>query len=150
MKLASFAAVPSDISKYGPLASADGRVIEIAHMKPAKDGFIADLKSVRDRNAAEALQGTDLFVAREKLPRPAADEFYLADLPGRQVSTQGRDIGTIVGLQNFGAGDLLELDNGLLIPVIFITRAGETVTVDLPEGYLDTTEKPPRGQNGRP
>lgn len=150
VKLASFAVTPSDIAKYGPLAAADGRMFEIAHLKPAKDGFIADLKSVLDRDAAEALQGVDLFVAREKLPAPAEGEFYLADLPGRHVSANGSTIGTISGIQNFGAGDLLELDNGLLVPVLFITEAGETVAVDLPEGYLDTSEPPPRGQNGRP
>ena len=150
VKLASFASDPADISKYGPLSAADGRIFEIAHLKPAKDGFIADLKSVRDRNVAETLKGVDLFVARENLPAPAQGEFYLSDLPGRPVSANGSNIGTIVGIQNFGAGDLLELDNGLLIPVLFITDAGDAVTVNLPEGYLDTSEPPPRGQNGRP
>ena len=151
VKLASFAASPADIAKYGPLSASDGRVFEIAHLKPAKDGFIADLKSVRDRDAAEALRGVDLFVAREKLPPPAAGEFYLVDLVGKQVKAAGKEIGSVTGIQNFGAGELLELDNGLLVPVLFVhSTEDQNITVDLPEGYLDTSEAPPRGQNGRP
>lgn len=150
VKLLSFAAIASDIAKYGPLGTADGRVLEIANLKPVADGFIVDFKSVRDRNAAEALRGTELFVTRDRLPPVAAGEFYLADLPGRTVVANGSTIGVISGTQNYGAGDLLELDNGTLIPVRFVTGAGDAVTVDLPEGFLDTSEPPPRGQNGRP
>ncbi len=155
VKLKSFAASPADIANYGPLSTADGRHFEIAQMKPAKDFYIADLKSVRDRNAAEALAGVELYVTRDRLPPPAAGEFYLIDLVGRDVAANAAIIGKVSGIQNFGAGDLLELDSGLLIPVTFVTsvidtNATEPVVVDLPEGYLDTSERPPRGQNGRP
>lgn len=150
VKLKSFAAVPADIATYKPLAAADGRGFEILRLKPARDEFIADLKDVRDRNAAEALAGTDLFVDRQHLPAPAEGEFYLADLVGKVVTAAGQPIGSITGIQNFGAGDLLELDTGELIPVAFISTAGEAVTADLPEGFLDAADESQRGQNGRP
>lgn len=150
VKLASFAATPSDIAKYGPLITADGRVFDISNLKPAKDGFIADLKQVRDRNLAETLNGTELFVARDRLPALAAGEFYLSDLPGKPVVAGGASIGTVADIQNFGAGDLLELDNGLLVPLRFVSQVTDAIAVDLPDGYLDMSEAPPRGQNGRP
>jgi 16S rRNA processing protein RimM len=150
VKLKSFAANPADIATYGPLRTTDGRVVDILRMKPGKDEFIADLKDVRDRNQAEALAGTDLFVARDRLPPPAADEFYLADLMGREVASDGKVLGTVSGIQNFGAGDLLELSSDLLVPVVFIVAVGAAVTVALPDGFLDPPETLPRGQNGRP
>lgn len=149
VKLKSFAAQPADIANYGPLGTADGRTIEILRLKPAKDEFIADVLGLRDRNAAEALAGTELFVARDTLPQPVAGEFYLADLVGKSVSSAGKVLGTVTGIQNFGAGDLLELDNDVLIPVVFVVEAGSEVIVVLPEGYLDAADNP-RGQNGRP
>jgi 16S rRNA processing protein RimM len=141
VKLQSFAAVAADIGNYGPLTSADGRVFTILKLKPAKDHFIADLKEVRDRTAAEALPNTELFVAREKLPAPAEGEFYLADLIGKPVVANGKTMGIVSGIQNFGAGDLLELDNGELVPVTFASSVEDAVTVDLPEGYLASASR---------
>jgi 16S rRNA processing protein RimM len=137
VKVKSFTANPPAFATYGTLATADGRSFDIAKAKPASDHFICTLKSVTDRNQAEALKGTELLVAREKLPKLAEGEFYLADLNGKHVEAAGNSLGVIVGFQNFGAGDLMELENGLLIPVSFITARGETVSIDLPEGYLD-------------
>ena len=59
-------------------------------MRPAKDMLVARLKGVADRNAAEALKNLRLYVAREKLPKPADDEFYHADLVGLAAMTRGR------------------------------------------------------------
>ena len=150
VKLKSFAAEPAAIARYKPLTTADGRVIEILRVKPAADAFIADLKDVRDRNQAEALAGTDLYVAREALPAPADGEIYLADLVGKPVHAGEKALGSVAGIQNYGAGDLLELDSGELIPVAFVAAAGDVVSVDLPEGFLDPADENQRGQNGRP
>lgn len=150
VKLKSFAASPADIARYKPLTTTDGHVYEIVHLKPARDEFIADLKDVRDRDAAEALKGTDLYVAREQLPPAKDGEFYLADLVGKTVTANGKDLGAVTGLQDFGAGDLMELASGELLPVAFIARVAESITVDLPEGYLDAADESQRGQNGRP
>jgi 16S rRNA processing protein RimM len=137
VKIKSFTQNPADIASYGPLTTGDGRAIEIARLKPARDEFIADLKDVRDRNAAETMKGVELFIAREKLPAPKESEFYLSDLIGKNVLSDGVILGTVASIENYGAGDLMELANGELLPVAFIGAVGETITVSLPIGYLD-------------
>ena len=64
VKLKSFTSEPMSIGRYGPLQSASGQQFEITKLKAAKDDFIASLKNVNDRNEAETLKGTELFVAR--------------------------------------------------------------------------------------
>lgn len=108
----SFAAAAGDIGAYGPLTDATGKrafKLKVVRITP-KGGVIVRIAGVEDRNAAEALKGIELYVAREKLPAPAGDEFYHADLIGLDaVSPDHKPIGKIVAVQNFGAGDLLEV-----------------------------------------
>ena len=64
-----------------------------------------------DRNAAEALRGTELTVPRSALPPLAEDEYYHADLIGLPVETpDGTAVGRVVLVENFGAGDVLEIE----------------------------------------
>ena len=80
-------------------------------MRPAKDMLVARLKGVADRNAAEALKNLRLYVPRERLPAPADDEFYHADLVGLAATTaDGAPFGIVKAVHNFGAGDLLEIE----------------------------------------
>jgi 16S rRNA processing protein RimM len=112
IKIATFTAEPEDIAAYGPLRSADGaRIIEIASLRNAGGGaVIARVHGVKDRNAAEELKGTGLYVARASLPPAEAGEYYHSDLIGlTAVSPGGEALGEVIGVQNFGAGDLLEL-----------------------------------------
>ena len=77
VRLKAFTGDPLSVARYGALETEDGkRRFEIEAVRPAKDVLVARLKGVSDRNAAEALKNLRLFVAREKLPKPAADEFY--------------------------------------------------------------------------
>ena len=141
VKIKSLAANPADIAKYGPLQTPSGSTVEILRMKQANDEFIADLKDVKDRNAAEALKGTDLFISRDALPKPEAGEFYLHDLVGKHVLAEGKTLGTVTSIENYGAGDLMELDNGDLIPIVFITETTDVISVALPPAYLDPASK---------
>jgi 16S rRNA processing protein RimM len=111
VRLHSFTANPTAIATYGPLETEDGRVFKIESLRPAKHAFVAKLSGIADRDAAERLANTKLYVPRERLPEPAeADEFYHADLIGlRAVDCAGRECGTVVAVHNFGAGDLIEL-----------------------------------------
>ena len=112
VKIAAFTAEPEDVAAYGPPTNADGtRSFEIASLRSAGGGsVIARLHGVADRTAAEALRGTDLFVLRDALPQPAEDEYYHSDLIGlAAVSPAGETLGEIIAIQNYGAGDLLEL-----------------------------------------
>ncbi len=111
VKLWSFTADPAAVADYGPFETADGRVVEIEALRPAKEFFVARLKGVADRNAAERLRNAELFVPRERLPAPEdSDEFYHADLIGLAVvDAGGAALGTVLALHNFGAGDLIEV-----------------------------------------
>jgi 16S rRNA processing protein RimM len=135
VKVKSFTDDPKAIASYGALQTAAGGVIEIMKIRSAKDDFICTLRNVADRNQAEALRGMELYVSRDQLPK---GETLLSDLVGRTVLHGSSVLGAISGFQNFGAGELMELDTGLLIPVRFMTS--EAVTVDLPDGFLDTEE----------
>lgn len=142
VKLKSFTAEPKAIISYGPLKSASGENFEILKLKSAVDDFICTFKSVIDRNHAEALKGTQLFVARAQLPK---DELYLNDLLGAEVFDKEKRIGTVIGFENYGAGDLIDVKiegsaDTVLIPntKIFVIEATKSkVIFDLPEDYLD-------------
>ncbi len=107
----SYTAEPEDIAAYGPLYDKAGaRSFDISVVRVAKKGVIARVGGVSDRNGAEALRGTDLYVKREKLPEPDEDELYHADLIGLDaVTPTGEIVGEVIAIQNFGAGDLVEI-----------------------------------------
>jgi 16S rRNA processing protein RimM len=107
----TFTAAPEDIGAYGPLSDAAGsRSFKIASARPTQKGVVARIEGVSDRNAAEALRGVDLYVARDRLPAASEGEFYHADLIGlAAVDPQGNAVGEVVAAHNFGAGDLLEI-----------------------------------------
>ena len=110
VKLKSFTEDPEAIATYGPLQTSLGTVVEITALKPVKNGFVARLKGITDRNQAEALKGAELRLARAKLPLAEDGEFYHADLIGLTAETaDGNDYGEIIAIHDFGAGDLLEV-----------------------------------------
>jgi 16S rRNA processing protein RimM len=75
-----------------------------------RDGTIARFAEVTDRSAAEALRGTVLTVPRDALPPLDEGEYYHADLLGlAAVSTTGEALGRVVAIENFGAGDVVEI-----------------------------------------
>jgi 16S rRNA processing protein RimM len=131
------------VTRYGVLESEDGlRRFEIESVRPAKDMLVARLKGVTDRNAAEALTNIRLYVARSKLPRPEADEFYHADLVGLTAQKpNGETVGIVKAVHNFGAGDLLEIEPAsgttIMLPfnettVPLVDAAGGRIVVELP------------------
>jgi 16S rRNA processing protein RimM len=145
VKLKSFTADPMAVSDYGPLTTEDGSVtFEIEAVRPAKGHLIARFRGVDDRDTAERLANVRLFVPRERLPPPAADEFYHADLIGLcAVGADGSEIGTVVAVHDFGAGDVLELQpqaggTSLMVPftaafVPSVDIANRRVVVTPPE-----------------
>ncbi len=76
------------------------------------DVAIVRVDDINDRNGAENLRGTELYVMRDSLPELNDDEFYQTDLIGMTVIMDNESIGTVATMHNFGAGDILELDNG--------------------------------------
>jgi len=76
-----------------------------------KGGAIARFAEITDRNLAEALRGSLLTVPRADLPPLAEGEYYHADLLGlAAVSDSGEPLGTVIAIENFGAGDVIEIE----------------------------------------
>ncbi len=113
VRVKSFTGRPMDLAAYSPLEAADGRHFAIRTARPAgasPDMLVVHFEGIDDRNAAEALNGLDISVPRERLPEPDDEEFYHADLIGlAAVTPEGAPLGTVVGVPNYGAGDLLEI-----------------------------------------
>ncbi|MGQ0455939.1 MAG: ribosome maturation factor RimM [Hyphomicrobium sp.] len=107
----AYTADAAAIASYGPLTDASGRTaFTLKVVRVTDKGVVARIFGVADRNRAEALRGTELYVDRDRLPKPAASEFYHVDLIGLDaVLENGAAYGRIIAVQNFGAGDLLEV-----------------------------------------
>lgn len=89
----------------------EGALTVVKLKDDGKGGAIARFAEVTDRTAAEKLRGTALTVPRASLPPLGEGEYYYADLIGLPaVSTSGDDLGTCVAVENFGAGDVLEIE----------------------------------------
>lgn len=91
--------------------SYNGGALTLKSVRAHKGGAIARFAEINDRNAAETLRSTLLTVLRSELPALADGEYYHSDLIGlRCVSTEGEDLGTCISVENFGAGDILEIE----------------------------------------
>jgi len=87
------------------------RALPLRTVKPGGGGAIARFAEIGDRAAAEALRGSLLTVPRAALPALEEGEYYYADLIGLAcVGADGAPLGTVVAVENFGAGDLLEIE----------------------------------------
>jgi len=154
VRLRSFTQEPSDFATFGPLETEDrSRQLEVEEARFAKDHFVAKFVSVDDRDAAEALRNVNLYVAREKLPDVGEDDtFYHADLVGLSAVTRDKSaFGEVIAVQNFGAGDILEIrrDDGstLMLPfteaaVPEIDLAGGTIVIDPPADSPESESRP--------
>lgn len=138
VRLWPFTEDPLAVLHYSPLTSKDGaRQFEVARARAAKDHLVASLKGVTDRDAAERLNGIELYIARDALPDTDEGEYYHADLIGlAAIDPQGIAIGTVTAIHNFGAGDIIEIapksGPSLLLP---FTNA-VVPTVDLAAGHV--------------
>jgi 16S rRNA processing protein RimM len=140
VRIQSFTEEPLALASYGPLATnRPGLVIEIEKARATTNVLVARLKGIKDRTAAEKLNGVELYVDRDRLP-PAEDDddFYHADLIGLEARlSDGTVVGKVTAIPNFGASDLLEVRD---------ERSGDTYlypftkavvpTVRVAEGYL--------------
>lgn len=148
VRLWSFTARPDAVAQYGALQSEDGaRAFEIESLRPAKDHFIVRFRGLNDRAAADALRNLKLYVPRARLPAPEDDAtFYHADLIGLEAATAGGELkGEVIAVQNFGAGDILEIRlaggktamlpfNETAVPTVDL--AGGRIVIDPPADWL--------------
>jgi 16S rRNA processing protein RimM len=162
VKVKSFTEFPADIASYGPLENRDGTVsYTLTYVGQSKLVPVVRIKGVTDRNQAEALKGTELYMARDMLPEPEdAEEYYHADLIGlAAVFKDGARFGKVLRVFEFGAGDMLEVmpDGGgaggaVLIPftremVPEVDVQAGRVVLELPEDFFDMPERDDTGQD---
>lgn len=161
VKVKPFTEVPEDIAAYGPVEDEAGtRRFTLRVTGAAKGQVIVAVDGVGDRNAAEALKGQRLYVARTALPEPEDGSFYHADLIGLSVAgPDGAELGSVTALYDFGAGDVLEFrgadGKARMLPfteavVPTVDLAGRRMVVHPPEGALDdgpgtAADAPPDG-----
>ena len=98
-----------DLSVYKALNGA-GRSFTLKSIRPGPNGAVARFAEIPDRNAAEALRGTELSVPRSSLPPLAEGEYYHIDLIGLPCLADGEPIGVAAMIEDFGAGDVLEIE----------------------------------------
>ncbi len=138
----SYAADPASLVAYGPLDDGRGRCFRLCWQGEgiARVSEIVEGRPVpvADRDAAARLVNTPLFVPRDRLPPPAPDEYYLADLVGlAAVTVDGQPLGPVTAVHDYGAGASLEIGPRLIpftrAAVPEVDLAGGRLTVALPE-----------------
>lgn len=154
LRVKTFTGDPTALGDYGPLFTADGRSLTVAELRPDKTVVIVRFAEVADRTAAEALNGTALFVDRSALPADLEeDEFYHADLIGLPaVDETGAEAGTVLAVHDFGAGEMLELrmrGGSVMVPftreaVPEVDLAAGRIRLDrVAAGLVETEDEPP-------
>lgn len=140
VRVKSFTADPMALGEYRSFMVDPGRTLEVERLREGKDVVVVKFRGVDDRDAAEALNGTELFIDRAFLPMAGEDEFYHADLIGLTACDEaGAPFGSVIAVHDFGAGDILEIapssGASLLIP---FTKAAVPV-IDIDGGRITVT-----------
>lgn len=151
VRLKSYTADPLAVARYGVLVASDGRSVVLTAARQAPGGtpdiLVVRVEGVATREAAERLNRLVLSIPRERLAPPDEDEFYLADLVGLRAEGPDGFAGRVVGVPDYGGGELLEIapEGGrrtLLLPftrayVPEIDVAGGRIAIAPPDGWLE-------------
>lgn len=139
VRVKTFTETPETLDAYGPLTDAAGAAEYRVQVIEARETVaIARIEGVGDRSAAERMKGAMLYLRRDALPAPDAEEYFHADLVGLAVETvAGEPLGRVAALYDYGAGDLVEiaLDAGGAPLVLPFTRAAAP-EIDLDAGLM--------------
>ena len=129
---------PKALARYGVLHDARARVFEITAFRPTKTGeAVIAFAGISTREAAEALKGTELFVARDALPAAAEEEFYHADLIGLEAQdSEGRVLGKVAAIHNYGAGDVIEITRSDGDAVLLAFTRETVPTIEVAQGRI--------------
>ena len=140
VRLASFTERPEAIAEYGPLTDRNGRRRFALELKGRVRGdkLVAAIAGIADRNAAEALAGTELYADRAQLP-PTGDEseYYHVDLIGLCVEDRdGHALGRVMNVADYGAGPMLEIRDAAGRELLLAFTDAVVPTVDIVGGRL--------------
>ena len=111
VKISTFTCNPKDIFNYSPLYDSANNQYNLKFIRTGKNStIIANVNDITDRNEAEQLKGIELFAPRDKIT--TNDEILFNDLIGFIATSNGKKIGIITDILNYGAGDILEINTG--------------------------------------
>lgn len=139
VKVKSFTEYAEDIDQYGDVEDEAGlRKFKIKVIGHSKELLRVKIKGIDDRDAAFALKGTGLYVNKDVLPELNEEEFYHTDLIGLEARNENSEfIGEVVGVYNFGAGDMLEIKTSETGKSEMLPFTSEYVpTVNIKDGYI--------------
>jgi len=130
VRVQTYTAAPTDLKTLSVHSAklSDG-AFHFVRAVPASSVIIARIDGVNNRNDAELLRGVELFINRDDLPALPDGEYYHADLIGMRVVRAGAQIGIVDDIQNYGGGDILELDNGEMVSFVGATVDTENKTI---------------------
>jgi 16S rRNA processing protein RimM len=153
VRVTAYTERPEALLAYRELVRQDGSPgLTLLSGRAQKGDLVARVRQVATKEEADALRGLQLFIPRDALPEPEEDEYYLTDLIGMAaVTPDGETLGKVKAVQDFGAGDLLEIDPGRgatwylpftrdCVPEVDI--AGGKVTVVRPQEVTDQEGRP--------
>lgn len=142
VRIKSFTQSVDDIDSYGILEDEAGtRKFNVKVRGISKGSVFASIDGVTDRNMAEALVGTKLYVSRDRLPSLDEEEFYHADLIGlKAIDEDGVEVGVVSAIYDFGAGDVIEIKllNSNKTELIPFTES-YVPQINISEGYIIIT-----------
>jgi 16S rRNA processing protein RimM len=125
-----------DVESLNAHSTFNDGALTLKSLRPGNN-IIARFAEITDRNGAEAARGTELTVSRDALPPLAEGEYYHADLLGLPcVSTTGEDLGVCIAIEDFGAGDVLEIrradGSNFMVPMNedAVPEWGENILID--------------------
>jgi len=150
IRLQSFTERPEALKDFRAYFREDGEALKLSFGKPLKDGYVITLAGVTTPEEAKKWKGCEVFIKRQELKAPGEGEYYHADLINMGVVTlAGERLGNVTGVNNFGAGDVIEISldtsrkgvgKTLVIPfrgeVIKEVDLDRGVVIIDPEGWL--------------
>lgn len=140
VRVRSFTADPESLFDLGPLLDETGKpLLEPKKAKPGNDHFIVTPARPRQKEEWDAMKGVKLHVPRSALPPPDEDEFYVEDLVGLVVmDLAGTRVGTVRSVQDFGAGDLVEVqpDDRTVTSYFVPFTLADVPSVDFGSGHI--------------
>lgn len=140
------------LADYRTLHTKDGRHFTVTAARATKpDEAVLTFAEISNRNGAQALRGTELFVERASLPAPEKDEYYHADLIGlRAEDPEGRAIGKVLAIHNYGAGDVIEIarPDGDTVLLPFTRETVPHIEIDKERIVVAVPEEVESGERG--
>lgn len=151
VKIRSFADESDAIFSYDSITDSTGkRTFKLTRHGTTPAGFIASIEGVTDRNQAELLKSTGLYIPTALLPEKDANQYYHSELIGLKAQLEnGQLYGTIIGMHNFGAGDIVDIERldktteMLPFTAAFVgeVKADEGYVIVFPPEYLEADEQ---------